>query len=129
MKQQIKLMAEYNCFPLWKTQEQIWDNINPASLPLSKETIIRLEKWANTFDSTLNHDDPISSKFANSKDEEAFEQEGILICYQLQKELQPDHEIVYYSNKENRIISFLPNFDGLQTSECETANTVNILQK
>ena len=43
----IKLMPDYCCHPLWGIDADNIGNINPATLPLSQETIKRLEKWAN----------------------------------------------------------------------------------
>lgn len=52
----IKLWADYGSYPLWGVDEI--DNIAPDELPLSKETIQRLNSWQDTYDKTLNQDYP-----------------------------------------------------------------------
>lgn len=105
MKKKIKLMAEYQSYPLWQIEDHNTDNIAPASLPLSEETILRLECWADTYDSTLNFKDPISSGFSNEQQKQKFEQEGINLWRRLQEELSPDYEVVYYSDALGKLLS------------------------
>lgn len=54
----IKLLTDYGSYPLWGVDEI--DNIAPEELPLSKETIQRLNAWQDTYDKTLNQDYPPS---------------------------------------------------------------------
>ena len=44
MKEKIKLMADYGCYPLWWVNSQKIGDIDPETLPLSQQTINRLEK-------------------------------------------------------------------------------------
>lgn len=96
--QKIKLMADYQCFPLWWQETDKVGDINPATLPLSQETIYRLEKWAETYDRTLNLEDPRLSGFASEKETQMFDLEGISLWHQLRKELAPDYEVSYFSD-------------------------------
>ena len=105
MPQYIKLMADYNCWPLWWAGDHDPDNIDPATLPLWPETVAHLERWAETFDSHLNPDDPSSSGFSDVTEAEAFEQEGIKLWKQLREELSPSYTIVYHSLKRRRIFT------------------------
>jgi hypothetical protein len=90
----IKLMADYGCFPLWYNDPGKCGDINPESLPLTKSTIDRLHKWAATFDSFLDWDDPPNSK----KADEAFKQEGKELLQLLQSELGSDYEVTLYDH-------------------------------
>ncbi len=106
MKKKLKLMTDYECYPLWEYENnELIDNPNPNTLSLCSETIARLEKWANDYDATLNLEDPVSSGFANQEKEAAFELEGINLWNKLKKELGADYEIVYYSHKLNKIVT------------------------
>jgi hypothetical protein len=95
--QQIKLMADYNCWPLWWWGDHDPDNIDPSTLPLSPETIMRLRRWAAAFSATLNRADPASSDFPSDAAFEAFEAEGEELWHLLREELAPDYTVCYYS--------------------------------
>lgn len=105
MPQQIKLMADYHCWPLWWAGDHDPGNIDPATLPLAPDTIGRLEAWSDTFDANLNLDDPASSGFASETAAVAFEQEGLELWRQLQQELTPQYEVTYYSLRQRRLLT------------------------
>ncbi len=113
MQETIKLMADYECFPLWKSGEAGTANLAPENFPLSAEIKKRLISWAEWYDSTLNPDDPISSGFVTKEDEQAFEEEGRSLCKILLKELKGVYNVVYFSESASE----LPEFQG------ENANT------
>lgn len=98
MAMKIELMADYGCYPLWWANGEKVGDIDPATLPLSQQTLLRLEKWADAYDAKLNWDDPASSGFASLETKKAFEDEGISLWYQLRKELVPEYEVFYFSN-------------------------------
>ena len=98
MSKKIKLMADYGCDPLWWEESDEVGDIDPATLPLSEGTIKRLHTWASAYDATLNWSDPSdSSGFPSTEAEAAFESEGIMLWKQLQKELAPNYEVLYFS--------------------------------
>lgn len=104
----IKLMPDYGCDPLWWEGGDRVGNIDPATLPLSQKTIDRLQRWADTYDATLNWDDPANSPgFPNLEAEQRFEQEGIDLWQQLQKELPPHFKVYYFSDRLRRLVSDL----------------------
>ena len=78
----LRLMADYECFPLWEDGEGLVGNVDPASLPISAELQIALQQWATRYDATLNREDPAQSGFASYEDEEAFldEAKSLLQC-------------------------------------------------
>ena len=101
----IKLMADYGCDPLWWADADKVGNIDPARLPLSQETINHLRKWATDYNATLNWQDPGNSLDLSPEEEAAFEQEGISLWKQLQKELAPNDEVVYFSESLGEVVS------------------------
>jgi hypothetical protein len=97
MMKHIKLMADYTCYPLWEAGDSNYTgDFDPGSLPLQKETILRLDNWANVFDDTLVWDDPISSGFKTKEQEDAWDQEGVLLWKKLQQELGADYQVNFF---------------------------------
>lgn len=105
MKEKIKLMADYGCYPLWWVSSEKIGDIDPETLPLSQETINRLEKWADMYDAKLNQDEPGLSSFLSTEEQENFEKEGINLWRQLKQELAPKYEVVYFSEKLGKIVA------------------------
>jgi hypothetical protein len=54
----IKVMADYQCFPLWEASPGEVGNIDPDDLPISHILKERLAAWARAFDATLSMDYP-----------------------------------------------------------------------
>ncbi len=114
MAKKIKLMADYGCYPLWWTNSTQAGDIDPSNLPLSNATVERLEKWADIYDAKLNQDDPAASYFPSLEASSAFEEEGISLWKQLQKELAPDYEVVYFSNRLHKVVANLAELEALR---------------
>ena len=118
MVQRIKLMADFDCYPLWDMDDA--GDIDPTELPLSEETIERLLNWQKIYDGIIDWDDPASAGFASVEEEIAFEREGISLWQQLQKELGNEYQIVYKSQLLHRVVSHLDeleNIDVFQKAE------------
>ncbi len=98
-------MADYECYPLWWVDPELVGNITPAKLRLSQETLDRLSNWTSAYDATLNQDYPPDSGFASEQDAQSFEQEGINLWQQLQKELAPDYEVLYFSEQQRQLLT------------------------
>jgi len=90
----IKLMADYECYPLWNLAPGEYGDIDPSELPISKELQERLLNWAKTYDAILNRDDPASSAFPTAAAEEEFKNEGNRIAEALQNQLGSAYEVV-----------------------------------
>ena len=86
----LKLMPDYECWPLWESG----DNIDPEGLPLSAELRARLAAWADAFDARLDWDDPGNSPPMEQSTEMAFLQEASRLVEDLQRELGPDWRIL-----------------------------------
>lgn len=76
------------------------------ALPLSQETISRLYKWAAVYNTTLNWDDPTNSPgFCSPEVEADFDKEAIKLWKQLQLELAPNYEVVYFSDILGKVVT------------------------
>ncbi|MGO4815704.1 hypothetical protein AB4156_40025 [Cupriavidus sp. 2MCAB6] len=89
----IKLMADYQCFPLWEASPGEVGNIDPEGLPIWQDLKTKLANWARQYDETLNMDYPPDSGFENAAVEAQFKQEGYLLADRLRMELGPEYEI------------------------------------
>ncbi|WZB62483.1 hypothetical protein WJ970_02615 [Achromobacter xylosoxidans] len=90
----LKLMADYQCFPLWQASTNAVGNVDPQSLPISLALQNRLLSWAEKFDATLNADDPARSGFLNESAASEFRAEGEMLVRCLQDELGSVYAIV-----------------------------------
>ena len=90
----LKLMADYDCFPLWEASPGVVGNVDPESLPISEDLKCALAYWAKAYDDTLNRDDPSSSGFRSKQAEDAFCMQGNQLLPRLKKELGPDYSVL-----------------------------------
>lgn len=91
----IKLMADYQCFPLWEASPGAVGNIDPRDLPISEALQERLLAWASRFDRTLDMNDPAISGFENTESAEAFKKNGLELAEILQTELGAEYAVVH----------------------------------
>lgn len=105
MTKTIKLMSDYQCYPLWAMGNEAPANLAPNTLPLSSETLLGLEKWAAMFDSWMDLEEPASTTEPSATQVATFEAEGIRLWKQLRRELAPTYEVYYKSIMQNRLLS------------------------
>lgn len=91
----IKLMADYECYPLWFDSDDEVGNIDPNTLPISDSLKNELNKWSDDYDKTLNLDDPLHSGFKTINDEITFKEKGKILQKKLQAELNNNYEVTY----------------------------------
>lgn len=103
----LKLMTDYDCWPLWDPDGP--DNVDPSSLNLSEKLIAELNAWAETFDSILNRDTGEAS-FNSAEDERTFNETGKQLYAALQQEL-PDVEIFYFDQEKNTVVNSRGNYE------------------
>ena len=89
----IKVMADYQCYPLWDMAPGMYGDVDPNSLPISAELKRQFIDWAQAFDATLNMDDPASSGFKSEEAAAAFKACGLQLARRLQLELGTDAEV------------------------------------
>ena len=92
----LKLMPDYECWPLWPVGGDDYGPIDPASLPITADLQRRLLDWADAFDAILNWDDPASSDFESPAAREAFIQAGEALAADLRTELGAGYTIEYW---------------------------------
>jgi hypothetical protein len=56
----VKVMADYQCDPLWALDEERYGCFAPDLIGLSRELTADLNAWAVAYDTSLNLDDPAS---------------------------------------------------------------------
>ena len=100
MAQEIKLMADYAAWPLWRPD----GNVDPATLPISAELQQRLDAWAEAFDGTLNRDDPRDSRFPTPEARRAWNEQGLVLWHDLQHELGAAYVVCYFSETDRDIL-------------------------
>ncbi|TBX37470.1 hypothetical protein [Rahnella] len=93
----IKLMADYQCHPLWNISTEDHGDISPEEFPISSELKYRLREWAERYDAILNIDDPASSGFESKEEEKQFIDDGHKLARLLQEELGDSYNIIYHS--------------------------------
>jgi len=91
----IKVMTDYQCFPIWHYGSDNVGDIDPATLPISKELVASLLEWASIYDATLNSEDPINSGFLDESAQTDFIEKGLELAQKLKSELKST-EVYYY---------------------------------
>jgi len=86
----IKVMADYQCHPLWDMSPGMYGDVDPNTLPISVELKQQLANWARAFDETLDMSDPANSGFKSTEAATAFKATGVQLAEQLQRELGAD---------------------------------------
>ena len=89
----MKLMADYDCFPLWEQTEAGIRNIDPSELPISPALRDALDAWAKRYDDILDRDDPRQSGFRTMEDQVAFENDGRTLLERLKMELGESYNV------------------------------------
>ena len=88
----IKLMADYECWPLWHQGDGEVGNIDPRSIPLSEGLVVDLQEWAAKLDGTLNWADAGNTKWPDGFFAE-FNHQGRELAKRLRCELGPSYEV------------------------------------
>ncbi|MFJ5159785.1 hypothetical protein ACIP6T_11490 [Pantoea sp. NPDC088449] len=94
---EIKLMADYQCHPLWDISPENYGDISPEELPISSKLKDRLREWAERYDAILNINDPVSSGFKSEEEKKQFIDDGYKLAHHLQEELGDKYNIIYHS--------------------------------
>ena len=97
----IRLMPDYDCYPLWVVTSDGVRNIAPDELPISDTLRQSLLAWAARYDSTLRRDDPASSGFESRQAELEFDNTGRALGASLRAELGTRVEVVYFSQTQH----------------------------
>jgi hypothetical protein len=99
----IKVMAEYESFPLWQRDSRGTANVDPATLPIPSGLAQELLDWADAFDSTLNRSDPAASGFSDPAAEDDFYAEGQRLARRLADELAGRYAIEWFDGRDGGV--------------------------
>ena len=91
----IKLMADYQCWPLWGALSGRYGDIDPDDLPISNALRANLIQWAADYDATLVGDDPKRSGFATPEAKAAFASIGTRLRNELAAELGSGFQVTF----------------------------------
>jgi len=100
-RRSLKVMADYDCFPIWKAEPGRVGNVDPSSLPISAPLCADLLAWAAVFDTTLDRSDPTRSGFSAPSARAAWLHQGSQLADALQQELGPGLSITYWHTEAN----------------------------
>lgn len=103
MKKVLKLMPDYDCYPLWISDRDGLENVDPDAFEIPNELKISLHSWSDIYDKTLNLEDPLSSGFPNRESKEIFDLQGKKLWHKLKKYLGDKYLVVYYSVKDTHL--------------------------
>ncbi|MBQ1075425.1 hypothetical protein KBX06_19970 [Micromonospora sp. C31] len=98
-------MADYECYPTWLTGSAGVDNVDPAELSISDGLASALLQWAQTYDGTLDRDDPASSGFPDAGQEADFYAAGHELARRLAAELSGRCPVEYFDGRTGRLVS------------------------
>ncbi|HEX2839988.1 hypothetical protein [Hyphomicrobium sp.] len=97
----IKVMADYQCHPLWALDEDVYGDFAPEELNLSVELTNDLNAWAGSFTASLNPDDPAESLWSEDQ-HRAHEALARPLAIRLAREL-PDR-MIYVLDREVGVV-------------------------
>lgn len=94
----LKVMPDYECFPLWDegALPENNPNLDPRKLPLSQCLVDDLLAWAGQFDATLKRDDPAASGFSTAAEDRRFQDEGRQLAKRVADELGSSAIVRYW---------------------------------
>jgi hypothetical protein len=92
---QLQVLSDYDCFPVWRPGPASVENVDPATLPVSRELADALMRWAEEYDATLNQEYPADSGFPLERDRRDFLERGRQLADRLARELGPGWRVTY----------------------------------
>jgi flagellar capping protein FliD len=107
----LKLSPEYECSPLWVSQDgTFYENLEVNASPFDEALKKKISKWANFFQGTLNQNYPPDSGFKSEKEEREFEQIGVSIWQEITR---------YYSSSFDNLSFYSYTLAKLYSDELE----------
>lgn len=77
--------------------------MDPSELPISRDLVGDLMRWAREYDETLDRQDPMASGFAGDKDEAEFYERGRGLARRLGEELSGQYAVEYFDGRTGRV--------------------------
>lgn len=63
----LRLMADYECHPLWESQEEGLHHVDPFELAIPEQLAEALTEWAGQYTASLNQSDPTRPGFGTGR--------------------------------------------------------------
>jgi hypothetical protein len=104
----IRMMADYDSYPIWRLEHGGTVNVDPATLPISSELAESLLRWAEDYDRTLNRGDPVSSGFSDPAAENEFYARGEMLARRLAGELGDTRQVTYFDVRSGTDVVIAP---------------------
>jgi hypothetical protein len=100
MTMQIKVMHDYQCYPLWVLRDggDVASDESPEELGLSPALAGRLNAWWHWGESRINMADPHDSRAVSEREVAAFDAEGRLLAKRVGVEL-PSASVSYVNDE------------------------------
>ena len=110
MKNKLKIMADYQCFPIWGAFDNYSGNINPELLPITDELKEMFSAWRIKYDETLNDENPASSGFRTKEQEYLFDNQGVVLWKALAEQMGELCDVNYFSELKNKEFTSMVNY-------------------
>ena len=94
----VKVMADYDCYPIWDAGSSGPANLDPLSLPISKNLNSCFLEWAQCYNKTLEASNPEESGFSSVKKHQLFVDEGWSLAKRLAEELGESWSVFYFDD-------------------------------
>jgi len=103
LPRRIKVMTDYETFPLWDIGPSGPAPIDPRGLPIRPSLILAFEAWQQWYDETLNHHDPAKSGFDDANQLSLFVEEGKQLARRLAIALHSQAEVVFFDPRDSTL--------------------------
>ena len=97
LSQTIRVLADYNCYPLWLAGQEGYENVSPDKLGLSSKLRQAINDWAEEYDQTYNDADPASSGFRTGDAEKRHSARGEELATRVKEELGEGYSVSYFN--------------------------------
>jgi hypothetical protein len=111
----VKVMADYDCMPIWAADDGAYGDMPPHILGLSSELEDALLDWQDAFDASLNVRDPANSHWTKERSD-AHVAQGLDLARRVKQE-RPD--LTVYAQSMSAILLVDPNASPAQWSTKE----------
>lgn len=95
----LKVRADFKCYPIWRYDDGLWLDIDPASLPISEGLAADFDAWADVYEATFNDEYPPDSAFPDPAAKDVFIATGRELSERLAAELGADAQVEYVSTR------------------------------
>lgn len=99
MKTQIRVRADYRCYPVWVETPLGIEDHPPEEFEVPHELAVAIVEWADRYEQTYQPLDPLSSKFPSREAEVAFYVDGLALARDFAASLGDRFDVYYYDGR------------------------------